>query len=139
MARTTHNIITAYTSGKIGAQVVLKQLNGKTLVTKYPDRSRVTLSPLQIKSNAIFRQAVAYAKALINDPVRKAALIKQLKSRKKTANQSPYQAAIQEYMKAHSNPLSASEVEKAALTYQQHFHLTNRQTVAIKVREQNIP
>jgi GTP cyclohydrolase IA len=110
---------------------IAKELE-KILGTKYPDRSKVQLSHLQKKSNGLFRQAVAYSKAILRDDAQKAALEKKLKSRKKTFHQSAYQAAIQEFMLANSNPVSITEAEQIARNYQRNFQLTERQFLALK-------
>lgn len=132
MARNIGNILTKNYSGKIGDQLVMKQQNGNTLLTVYPDRSNLRLSPLQLKSNDVFREAVAYAKALIADPVRKAELRKKLKSRKKTAQKHPYQAAIQEFMLANSRPMRLAEADEILNRYQLDHPLTERQINGLK-------
>ncbi|ULQ52844.1 hypothetical protein [Flavihumibacter fluvii] len=132
MARNINNILINQTSGKIGKQVVMKSHKGGTIVTQYPDRSKVELSLLQRKSNGFFRQAVAYAQELISDPIRKAELEKKLKSRKKTAHQDPYHAAIQEFMLANARPTPMAEAVEMMQLYQQAFPLSGRQAMGIK-------
>lgn len=54
--------------GAINKQIVVKQYACRTVITKYPDMSRVTLSPLQKKRNALFADAVRYAKSILRNP-----------------------------------------------------------------------
>lgn len=64
--------------------MVLKVRGHDSLLTKYPDRSQVVLSVAQKKSNRLFREAVAYAKELIQDPARNEELWKNLQANKKS-------------------------------------------------------
>lgn len=54
--------------GSINKQIVVKQYAHCTVVTKYPDMSRVVLTPLQRKKNALFADAVKYAQSILKDP-----------------------------------------------------------------------
>ena len=54
--------------GSIIKQIVVKQYLNRTVVTKFPDMSRVVLSPLQKKGNKVFADAVKYARDILNDP-----------------------------------------------------------------------
>jgi hypothetical protein len=54
--------------GAIHKQIVVKQFSHRTVVTKFPDMSRVVLSPLQKKGNKAFADAVKYARDILNDP-----------------------------------------------------------------------
>jgi Fic family protein len=92
----------------------------------------VELSVSQKKSNGVFQQAVAHAQAIIRDPERKEELKKKLKSRKKTANQAPYHAAIQEYMRAHSPKTRMAAVEEILSGYMLTFPVTDRQVEGLK-------
>jgi hypothetical protein len=89
MARST-NILLRSVSGRIG-DVVIKQYGKKTVVSVYPDMSKVKRSKKQQACSKKFKQAVAYAKSLLIDP-------KSLARLKKTYGKtSPYHAAIREY------------------------------------------
>ncbi len=72
MARQKRNAVTQGLSGKINGQLLFKQYSYGTVVTKIPDRSRVILSEKQKSCNSTFRQAVAYARTVLNDPLKKA-------------------------------------------------------------------
>jgi hypothetical protein len=94
MARVGNNDITQHLSGKFGNQIVFKTYKYGTVMSRYPDMSGVKLSAKQKKSNALFAQAVAYAKSVIADPV---------KRKKYEAKLSPgktvYNAALSDFMK----------------------------------------
>ena len=132
MAINNNNMLTRYYSGKIAKEFVLKNFKDDTLLTKYPDRSKVRLSLQQRESNGIFSDAVAYAKAVLADPVRKAELKKELKSRKRTAQQSVYHASIQQYMLKNNRSVLLAEAGEIALHYQAAFELTDRQALGLK-------
>jgi hypothetical protein len=81
-------------SGAIGKQIVYKQYKDGLVVTKFPDMSRIIASAGQRKCRNLFKEAVAFARAINNDPEKKKAY------QEKTAkNQSVFNAAISEYMK----------------------------------------
>lgn len=98
MARTNKNIITTALKGQIGKQLVFKQYGKKTVVTRYPDMSKVVPSDLQKKQRSSFGEAVAYAKTINNDPVIKAKYAKKIKKGK-----SVFQYAIQEFLRSKKN------------------------------------
>lgn len=95
MAYTTSTLASGL-SGHIGKQLVFKRYAHKTVVTRYPDMSRVKPSPLQKERRKVFGEAVAYARAINNDPVRKAAYLPKVPKGKTV-----YQFALKEYLKAH--------------------------------------
>ncbi len=97
MARVSGNFILKGMRGKIGKELVIKQYGSKTVVTKYPDMSNVKPSDLQTNQRIRFADAVAYAKAINNNPEQKAAYQKKVKQR-----ESVYQYAIKEFLK--NNP-----------------------------------
>jgi len=86
--------------GRLGRQIVIKQYDYGTVVTAYPDMSKVERTPLQGAGNALFKEAVAYAKQLVRDPQRKAALAATLPPGKRV-----FQAAIRQYMEARKGSL----------------------------------
>lgn len=96
MARVNGNILLHQLSGHIGKQLVVKQYGNKTVVTAYPDMSRVKPSKQQKTQRSLFAKAVAYAKAINNDPVKKAQYSKKVKK-----GQTVFRYAIREYMAAH--------------------------------------
>lgn len=94
MAIAYANVLLEGTSGALGKQIVIKNYGGKTVITAYPDMSRVKPSKQQKAGRNVFREAVAYAQAINNDAVKKSAYKKKLKK-----GQSVYHAAIAEYMR----------------------------------------
>lgn len=60
------------TSGTISKQIVFKQYEDKTVITKYPDMSHVIPTALQLKEKSKFAEAVKFAQEIIRDPIKKA-------------------------------------------------------------------
>jgi len=56
MARSTSNIILNQLRGQIGKQLVIKQYGNKTVVTRYPEMSRIKPSVLQTKRRQVFAE-----------------------------------------------------------------------------------
>jgi len=94
MAKSTNSVLLHNLSGQIGKQFVVKQYGQKTVVTKYPDMSKVKPSKLQKKKRNDFAEAVAYAQGILHDPEKKKAYAKKLKK-----GQGVYHAAITEFLK----------------------------------------
>jgi hypothetical protein len=80
--------------GHIGKQLVFKRYGDKTIVTRYPDMSRVKRSRLQKEGTNQFKEAVAYAQSILYDANKREAFAKTLPPGK-----SIYHAAISEFMK----------------------------------------
>jgi len=72
MARVKHNIITQGMSGNLERKILFKHYGNKTIITTFPDRSKVKLTEGQKKENTRFREAMAYARSQMADPVSKA-------------------------------------------------------------------
>jgi hypothetical protein len=79
--------------GSIGKQIVVKQYGNKTVITAYPDMSKVKPSKLQKLKRKKFAAAIEYARSIVNDPVKKAAYAKKLKKGARV-----YHAAIKEFL-----------------------------------------
>ena len=79
--------------GAIGKEVVLKKYGDKTVVSKYPDMSRVKKSALQDLERSLFAQAVAFAKSVKRDQKLKAKYEK-----KRKPGQSVYHAALSDFL-----------------------------------------
>jgi hypothetical protein len=79
--------------GAIGRTVVVKQYATKTVITAYPDMSKVVSSPKQKAWKSVFAQAVAYAQGINNDHLQKSAYAAKL-----PAGKSVYHAALAEYL-----------------------------------------
>lgn len=74
MAKVKNNIITQGLSGKLNKLIVFKTRNNKTFVSRYPDMSKVVPTEKQKLEKSRFAQAVAYAKAVLADPIKKQAV-----------------------------------------------------------------
>jgi hypothetical protein len=96
MARTKSNPLLQGVSGKIGDQLVIKQYPYGTVISAMPDMSGVKKSRRQKEEEQKFAKAVAYAKSITRNPVKKAAYAKKLKKGKLV-----YHAAIQEFYSKH--------------------------------------
>ena len=94
MAIVIKNFLTRGLSGTLGKTLVFKRIRGRTVVSCYPDRSRVVLSERQVAANQKFKEAVAFARQITADPEKKAAFARNIKKGK-----SVYHAAIRVYMK----------------------------------------
>jgi len=100
MAKLSENHPLTGISGTLGKQLVMKQYDGYTVVSKYPDMSRVKATAVQKAGRKDFKKAVAYSQAIIRDPDKKAAYAASLPRGKRV-----YTAAIQEYL-SKNNPSS---------------------------------
>lgn len=88
------NIIGKSLQGQIGKELVFKRYGRKTIVTKFPDMGGVKPSPLQTLKRQRFAEAVAYARAINNDPLQKSVYKKKVPK-----GRSVYHYALQEYLK----------------------------------------
>jgi hypothetical protein len=93
MARIKREDFTEHLSGQLNKELVFKSYSYGMVVTKYPDMSKVKPSELQLREKSRFKEAVAYAKALIQDPFKKAELQATLPKGK-----SAYHQAIKDYL-----------------------------------------
>ena len=80
--------------GAIGKQVVHKQYKRGEVVSKYPDMSKIVASSGQRGCRDLFKEAVAYARDINNDPEKKKAYQENIRK-----NRSVFNAAVSEYMK----------------------------------------
>ena len=93
MAHSKESIILHKMRGAIGKQIVVKQYGNKTVITAYPDMSKVKPSKLQKLKRKKFAAAIEYARSIINDPVKKETYTKKLKKGARV-----YNAAIKEFL-----------------------------------------
>ena len=96
MARYKDNKIIEGTSGQFNQQMVLKTYGNKTFLCKYPDMSNVVFTDSQKSEQGLFADAIAYARSIISDPVKKAAFKATLEPGRRV-----YNAAISAYLKEH--------------------------------------
>lgn len=93
MAQSVNSVLLHQLRGQIGKQLVIKQYGKKTVVSAYPDMSKVKPSKLQKVKRNDFADAVAYAQDILHSPVKKKAYAKKLKN-----GASVYHAGIKEWM-----------------------------------------
>jgi len=129
MAISENNYVTNGLTGAVGKEFVFKQFNGKTLVTKYPDRSQVKYNKKQTRFQKIFAKASAFASDTINDPVKRAAY-------KLGPGKSVYHAAIAGYMALHAKKEPVKKLDISP--WLQDTRLNARQKKAIKYLSRNI-
>lgn len=93
MARTNNPLFTGVkiSRGKATNALILKKRGGKTFISKCPDMSNVVPSALQLEYKHKFMCAVAYAKSIVNDPVKKVTY-------KVRPGSTVYHSAIKDYM-----------------------------------------
>jgi hypothetical protein len=94
----TKNPLLVGARGGLGKVVVFKQMYAKTVITNYPRKveiPREKQSTAQRETRDNFRDAVAYAKAVLKDPVQKAYYERK---KKQLRLNSAYQAAITDCM-----------------------------------------
>lgn len=103
----SENILLARLSGALGKQLVIKQYGDKTVVCKYPDKSRRKPSARQIQNRQLMDDANAAAKTILADEeMRNAAQVRLNVTRNKL-----YTSLVREYfltMKAAAAPVVES-------------------------------
>ena len=91
MAEIKDNYVVNGIKGRVGKLAVYKIINGKTFMTKYPDRSNVVYTKEQIEFRKIFAEAAKFASEIVNDPVKKSTYPRQ-------GRKSIYHCALSDYM-----------------------------------------
>lgn len=132
MARNRNNIITDGYSGAIGKKVVLKRINGETFACKYPDMSHVKYNKKQVGYQNLFAKAVAHARAVMNDPIKRAEYAQKIHNDKRKRGTSVYHMALKDFMALHSQKVSNSEVQATFQLYQTLYQLSEREAKAVK-------
>lgn len=85
--------------GHIEKTIVVKQYpEDRTIITAYPDMSRVKPSKDQKVQRSLFKEAVAYAKSILADDTEK----QKAQSRLYQRTGSLYHALLKEYIQLHS-------------------------------------
>jgi len=80
--------------GEVSQDCVIKIINGKPVICKKPDMSKVKPSRLQLKSNDRFKAAIAFARSIVGDPAKKGAY-------KCRPGMGVYHSAVKDYMESH--------------------------------------
>lgn len=132
MARNKNNILTQGYTGAIGKQLVLKEVNGKTITTKYPDMSQVEYNKIQVGYQILFSKAVEYACSVMNDPAKKAEWELKIRNDKRKRGTSVYHAALKDFMASHSRKVPIAHVQTLLEKYQELHSLSDREAKAIK-------
>jgi hypothetical protein len=91
---TGNNFILDGLSGKLGKALVFKKYKDKTVVSKYPNMKNIAPTAIQKMQRSKFAEAVAYAKAINDDPIQKAAYLKKIPT-----GATVFNFAMAEYMK----------------------------------------
>jgi len=91
--RPEYSLLLGMIQGAIGKQYVIKHYGKNRVISNYPDMTNFKASELQKPCRNLFREAVAYAKTVIADPVQKAALQKKIRR-----TNGVYNEAIKRYM-----------------------------------------
>ncbi len=102
MPKVTLNSMFTEVHGRFGDFVLRRSRNGKTILTKVPDMSKVKWSEAQQAHRQRFKEAAAYAKAAMADPQIRAEYEKRAAEKHKR----PYDLAVSDYFKGR-NLLSA--------------------------------
>ena len=92
MAEIKDNYVVQGIKGRVGKLAVYKIINGKTFMTKYPDRSNVVYTKEQIEFRKIFAEAAKFASEIVNDPFKSSTYPRQ-------GRKSIYHCALSDFMK----------------------------------------
>lgn len=96
MGKVKENLLTKGFSGRIGDEIVFRQVKNRTLFAKRPRRSTI-VSPNQLPQRELFSKAVVFAKTMLLDPLIRA----DYQNRAKLGGlASAYSAAVTDYLKA---------------------------------------
>ena len=98
MKRKRLPLLLTWIRGAVGREFVIKHYDYGMVKTKFPDMSRIIASARQRKCRNLFKEAVAYAKTVIADPVKKNEWEKKVKIKYRVFN-----SVIKEYMLAAKN------------------------------------
>ncbi len=120
------NIIMRRTSGSIGKSIVYRDYNGKSVVSKHPDMSKVVRSPAQRASSALFRKAMAHAQAVLKDPVQREQVMERIKYYKDKGYRRACGLLVREYINA-NKVLSQRAAEKLTVEKFGSFPISLRQ------------
>ncbi|MBN2613764.1 MAG: hypothetical protein JXB00_19560 [Bacteroidales bacterium] len=102
MARVKKGSVVKGLSGRVGKSLVFKTYGDITIVSKYPDMSKVVPTEKQKNENGKFRDAMAWVKVQMSDQE-----IKQLYKAKTNGLQRPHNIALADYY----NPPVINSVE----------------------------
>ena len=95
MKREPIPLLLTWIRGAIGKEFVIKHYRYGVVKTKFPDMTKIIASAGQRKCRNLFKEAVAYAKTVMVDPVKKKEWQKRIKIKYRVFNR-----IIKEYMLA---------------------------------------
>ena len=81
------------TRGRLGKEIVLKQYKDKTVVSRYPDMTKVKASALQRQQRQLFKEAMQFARLISSSPELRALYRQELQ-----AGESVFHSAKKEYL-----------------------------------------
>jgi len=90
MSKVKDNIVTTGLSGKLGKQIVFRQWEGATFLAKAPRESKNKVITPQMQR---FKEAIIYAKKVMDDPE-----LMQIYKSKCKARQTAYNMAVREFL-----------------------------------------
>ena len=131
MANVTRNALLNGARGSFNKKMVFRTYNGQTYSSAHPDMSNRKLSPAQKASIQAFREAVAYAKKILDDPEQRSRLLHRMKNNKKLRNMFPRSVLIQEFLLKHHDTLSERATDRLVLRYLEKYQLTVRQQAGL--------
>jgi uncharacterized membrane protein len=131
MAIADDNLIVRLLRGKLGKFLVFRVVNGKTVVSKYPDMSKVERSPSQRANNNLFSDAMKHANSVLNNAQEKASLQKRMKSSAKLKDRNPLNVLVGEFMKEKSDLLSNQKATEKLSYYRAKYELSDRQAAVL--------
>ena len=100
MKRKKIPLLLTWTRGAMGKEFVIKHYSYGVVKTKFPDMTKIIASAGQRKCRNLFKEAVAYAKTVIADPLKKKEWQKRIKVKYRVFNR-----VIREYMLAAKDAL----------------------------------
>jgi hypothetical protein len=96
MGKVKENLLTKGFSGRIGDEIVFRQVKNRTVFAKRPRKSTI-ITPNQVSQRELFAKAVVFAKTMLLDPAIRA----DYQNRARQAGlASAYSAALTDYLKA---------------------------------------
>lgn len=96
MTKVYGNLITKGASGQLGKQIVFRQSQGDTIMSKFPQfKKSIEESELSKANKLRFKSAVMYAKKALNDPE-----LKQSYKKKCKPHQNAYTRAVEDFLNA---------------------------------------
>lgn len=88
------NILLADVSGRIGKQIIIKQYGDRTVISKFPNMSKVKYTKNQKQGQSLFQRAVVFGRHVIADLKKKKEFAKKAKK-----GQTAYHAAVSAFMR----------------------------------------